>query len=59
MILHDKIYDFGYESSPVELGIVSLGTTTADGSRKAVKVKLNLGIVSRKSLYANVVVGFV
>ncbi|KAB7494187.1 Pogo transposable element with ZNF domain [Armadillidium nasatum] len=48
VILHDKIYDFGIDESPVELGIVSLGTTTADGSKKAVKVEI-LGLFDRRN----------
>lgn len=37
-MLQDKVYDFGFDGTTVELGIVSLGTSTADGTKKAVKV---------------------
>lgn len=38
VMLQDKVYDFGFDGTTVELGIVSLGTSTADGTKKAVKV---------------------
>lgn len=38
VMLQDKVYDFGFDATTVELGIVSLGTSTADGTKKAVKV---------------------
>ena len=38
-MLQDKVYDFGFDGTTVELGIVSLGTSTADGTKKAVKVR--------------------
>lgn len=40
-MLQDKVYDFGFDGTTVELGIVSLGTSTADGTKKAVKVSSN------------------
>lgn len=41
VMLQDKVYDFGFDGTTVELGIVSLGTSTADGTKKAVKVSSN------------------
>ena len=38
VMLQDKVYDFGFDYTAVELGIVSLGTSTSDGSKKSVKV---------------------
>jgi len=39
VVLQDRMYDLGNGGGSVELGIVSLGTTTADGNKKAVKVR--------------------
>lgn len=47
VMLQDKVYDFGFDGTTVELGIVSLGTSTADGTKKAVKVEI-LGLYDRK-----------
>lgn len=47
VMLQDKVYDFGFDATTVELGIVSLGTSTADGTKKAVKVEI-LGLYDRK-----------
>ncbi|CAL4069759.1 unnamed protein product, partial [Meganyctiphanes norvegica] len=47
VILHEKVFDFGFDGTTVELGIVSLGTSTADGNKKAVKVEI-LGLYDRK-----------
>ncbi|KAG7167548.1 Pogo transposable element-like 93 [Homarus americanus] len=47
VMLQDKVYDFGFDGTTVELGIVSLGTSTADGAKKAVKVEI-LGLYDRK-----------
>lgn len=42
VMLQDKVYDFGFDGTTVELGIVSLGTSTADGTKKAVKVSVGV-----------------
>ncbi|KAG7167549.1 Pogo transposable element-like 92 [Homarus americanus] len=46
VMLQDKVYDFGFDGTTVELGIVSLGTSTADGAKKALKVEI-LGLYDR------------
>ncbi|XP_076064259.1 uncharacterized protein LOC143038648 isoform X2 [Oratosquilla oratoria] len=47
VMLQEKVYDFGFDGTKVELGIVSLGTSTADGAKKAVRVEI-LGLFDRK-----------
>ncbi|XP_018018469.1 uncharacterized protein LOC108674990 isoform X2 [Hyalella azteca] len=56
VILQDKLHSMGCHGSAVELGVVSLGTTTPDGAKKSVKVEI-LGLYDRQSkafrLYAS------
>ncbi len=46
--VQEEVVNFGGKDGDVELGVISLGTTTSDGNRREVKVEV-LGVLDRRS----------
>ena len=44
--VQEEIVNLGGENKAIELGVISLGTTTTDGNRREVKVEV-LGVLER------------
>jgi hypothetical protein len=46
--VQEEVVNLGGDDKPVELGVISLGTTTTDGNRREVKVEV-LGVLDRST----------
>ena len=46
--VQDEVVGLGGQGRPVEIGVISLGTTTADGQKREVRVEV-LGVLDRQN----------